>query len=289
MPEVTVGIPVYNGEAYLQRCLSSVQRQTEENFVALIYDNASTDKTGEIAESFCRADDRFSYFRQQENRGPTDNFLDVLGAAKTEFFFWLAHDDFISSNFIKELRLLFRTNPDINLAVPCVMSLNEDGSAYGEAFWPSTLPDDRLERIGLLLRESPPSWFYALWRREELQNAFGRVWSYYPYGWGSDHLTIYTQIIRGSVAGSNAPCLTQLIQDRPTRVRPPFKHMLNLRNRFRQFCLDEAMQQEFTPEEMKRIEAAVGSYTSDRCYGYRKIVKRALREITLSPFKRSSS
>lgn len=289
MPEVTVGIPVYNGEAYLQRCLLSVQRQTEEDFVALIYDNASKDATREIAESFCRADKRFVYFRQVENRGPTNNFLDVLDAARTEFFFWLAHDDYISLNFVEELHDLFRADSNLCLAVPRVLSLHEDGRAYGEARWPNPIPDDRLERISILLREAPPSWFYALWRREELKNAFDRVWSHYPHGWGSDHLTIYTQIIRGTLAGTNAASLTQTIQHRPARVRPPFRHMLELRRLFMQFCFDEAMQQDFTSHQMKCLRAMIESYTSDRCYGYRKIARRAVREIFLSPFARSSS
>ena len=289
MPEVTVGIPVYNGEAYLQRCLASVQRQTEEDFVALIYDNASTDGTREIAESFCSADKRFIYFRQCENRGAANNFIDALNAAETEFFFWLAHDDFISPNFIGELLGLFRSNRNLCLAVPRVLSLHEDGRAYGEARWSSPIPDDRLERIALLLREAPPSWFYALWRREELKTAFDRVWAQYPHGWGSDHLTIYTQIIRGTLMGTNAATMTQTIQHRPTRVRPPFRHMLELRRRFRQFCLDEAEQQEFTPEEMNRLKAMIENYASNRCYSYRKIARRALREIILSPFMRSPS
>ncbi|MFN4355701.1 glycosyltransferase family 2 protein [Parvibaculum sp.] len=289
MPEVTVGIPVYNGEAYLQRCLLSVQSQTENDFVALIYDNASTDGTREIAESFCLTDTRFKYFRQSENKGPTNNFLDVLDAARTEFFFWLAHDDFISANFIEELHRLFRADPGIGLAVPRVVSLHEDGRAYGEARWPSPIPDDRLERISLLLREAPPSWFYALWRREELKNAFGRAWSHYPHGWGSDHLTIYTQIIRGTLAGTNTASLTQTIQHRPARVRPPYRHMLELRRLFRRFCLDEAKQQDFTPEQLKRLRGMIERYTSDRCYGYRKIARRALREIGLSLINRKSN
>lgn len=288
MPEVTVGIPVYNGEAYLQRCLLSVLSQTEENFIALIYDNASTDGTREIAESFCQTDKRFIYFRQSENRGPTNNFLDVLAAAKTEFFFWLAHDDFISPNFINELLGLFHTNPQIHLAVPRILSIHEDGRTYGDARWPN-LPNDRLDRIGLLLREAPPSWFYALWRKEELRRSFDRVWSHYPYGWGSDHLTIYTQIIRGTLAGTNEACLTQTIQHRPARIRPPYKQMLELRRLFRQFCLDEVSELDFSPEEMKRLNKMIENYTSDRCYGYRKIARRALREIVLSPFTRPSS
>ncbi|MBX3491064.1 glycosyltransferase family 2 protein [Parvibaculum sp.] len=282
MPNVTVAIPVYNGEAYLERCLLSVQSQTEEDFAALIYDNASNDGTREIAESFCRTDRRFTYYRQSENRGPTNNFVDALAASTTEFFFWLAHDDFVSPNYIAELHRLFTDYPHINLAVPRVLSIHEDGREYGDTPWPDGMPADRISRIDCLLRKAPPSWFYALWRTETVRDAFGRAWAHYPYGWGSDHLTIYTQIIRDKLAGTNAACLTQTIQHRPVRIRPPVKHMVELRYLFKQFCLEEAMHQDFTPGEMKRLRPMINAYASHRCYGYRKIARRALREFSLA-------
>jgi glycosyltransferase involved in cell wall biosynthesis len=278
MHQVTVAIPVYNGEAYLERCLRSVQSQTETNFVALIYDNTSTDNTQKISESFCEHDPRFSYFRQPFNKGAANNFLDALAVTKTEFFFWVAHDDFLSPNYIEELLNVFRAKPHVNLAVPHVHSVREDGTTYGSYPLPDMESGNRIEKIGRLLREAPPSWFYAIWRTNTLRDSFNRVWGHYPFGWASDHLTLYTQHIRDTVAGTDKACFNQTIQHRPIRIRPPVKHMRDLRRRFKAFCLAEAEEQNFTSAEMARLRVLIDDYTDHRCYSRRKIFRRALRE-----------
>jgi len=51
IPRVSIGMPVYNGERFLQEALDSVLAQTFEDFEVIISDNASTDAT----EGICRA------------------------------------------------------------------------------------------------------------------------------------------------------------------------------------------------------------------------------------------
>ncbi len=57
-PLVSVVTPVLNGERYLAECIESVRRQTYENWVYVIVDNCSTDRSLEIARSFARLDSR---------------------------------------------------------------------------------------------------------------------------------------------------------------------------------------------------------------------------------------
>ena len=47
-PLVSIGMPVYNGENYIQNAIESVLTQTYENLELIIFDNASTDNTTEI-------------------------------------------------------------------------------------------------------------------------------------------------------------------------------------------------------------------------------------------------
>jgi cellulose synthase/poly-beta-1,6-N-acetylglucosamine synthase-like glycosyltransferase len=51
MVQVTVGLPVYNGERYLGEALDSILGQTFRDLVLVVSDNASTDRTVEIVES----------------------------------------------------------------------------------------------------------------------------------------------------------------------------------------------------------------------------------------------
>src|SRR2546422_6850224 len=68
-PRVSVGMPVYNGERYLAEAVDSLLAQTYEDFEVIICDNASTDRTGEIARSYAARDTRVRYARNEKNLG----------------------------------------------------------------------------------------------------------------------------------------------------------------------------------------------------------------------------
>ncbi len=168
MAQVTVGVPVYNGAAFLEKCLACLRDQTYRDIEVLVYDNCSTDATPEIAQRFCAADPRFRYYRQPENKGGLRNFLELLEAAKTPFFMWRAHDDTSDPNWIETLVTLLLEHPDRDIAVSRVES---------------ALPDARVTRVrqvsGLIgkgneidrlaqLFLTHESWFYGLYRRGAL-------------------------------------------------------------------------------------------------------------------------
>ena len=49
-PKISIGIPVYNGEKFIRKCIESVLQQTNRNFELIISDNASTDSSPEICK-----------------------------------------------------------------------------------------------------------------------------------------------------------------------------------------------------------------------------------------------
>lgn len=67
-PEISVIIPAYNAEKYIEECLASLLKQTFKNFEVVIINDGSVDKTAEIADIFQRCDKRFTLY-SQENRG----------------------------------------------------------------------------------------------------------------------------------------------------------------------------------------------------------------------------
>lgn len=103
LPEVSIGLPVYNGSAYLREALDSLLAQTFTDFELIISDNGSTDDTGDICRAYARCDPRIRYVRQEPNRGALVNFQFVLDNARGRFFCWAAADDRWNSDRLGKL------------------------------------------------------------------------------------------------------------------------------------------------------------------------------------------
>lgn len=100
-PRVSIGLPVYNGERYLEAAIESLLGQTFVDFELIISDNASTDRTQEICQRYASADDRVRYFRQPTNLGINRNFSFIPTVARGEFFKWASHDDVCDPSFLE--------------------------------------------------------------------------------------------------------------------------------------------------------------------------------------------
>ena len=73
-PFVSIGLPVYNGGDYLEEALESIAAQTYRNYEVVISDNASTDRTADICESYAARDPRIRYVRNPVNIGGDRNY-----------------------------------------------------------------------------------------------------------------------------------------------------------------------------------------------------------------------
>lgn len=102
-PAVSIGMPVYNGERYIEKALGSLLAQTFTNFELIISDNASSDATQTICERYAARDPRIVYIRQNENLGASANFRHVLRRARGKLFMWAAADDWWAENWLAVL------------------------------------------------------------------------------------------------------------------------------------------------------------------------------------------
>lgn len=100
-PRITIGVPTYNRGELLKRALDSALAQSYPALRILVSDNASTDITQSMCEAYAAADPRLVYHRQPVNRGAAANFLGVLTMATTEYFMWLADDDWIDPDYVR--------------------------------------------------------------------------------------------------------------------------------------------------------------------------------------------
>jgi glycosyltransferase involved in cell wall biosynthesis len=118
VPAVSIGMPVYNAEEYLPATIGAILAQDFRDFELIISDNASTDRSAEICESFARQDSRIRFVRQASNRGATVNFRYVLDQSRAPFFMWAAADDVRSPDFLTHTVEVLRGRPDV-IAANC--------------------------------------------------------------------------------------------------------------------------------------------------------------------------
>ena len=130
--KVTIGLPVYNGEKFIHKCLDSLLNQTFENFVIIISDNASTDNTKKICQEYSQKDKRIQYIRQEKNIGLLPNFNFVLEQSNSEFFMWMGVDDYILPDYIKKNMDILVSNSNVVGSVSKIKPYNFSDSSINK-------------------------------------------------------------------------------------------------------------------------------------------------------------
>lgn len=130
-PKVSVGLPVYNGERYLEAAIDSILNQSFTDLELIISDNASEDRTREICERYAREDPRVRYIRQETNLGAGPNYNFTFHEARGEFFKWAAHDDVLEPTMVERCVEALEDNPDAGLVFTRTLKLDEHGEVVG--------------------------------------------------------------------------------------------------------------------------------------------------------------
>ena len=112
---ISVIVPVYNVEEYLEECLNSILVQTYTNLEILIVNDGSTDNSLEILQEFSQRDSRITIFTK-ENGGLSSARNLAIDEAKGEYFTFIDSDDYIEENYIEYLmKSLIDNEADISI------------------------------------------------------------------------------------------------------------------------------------------------------------------------------
>ncbi len=93
--KISVIIPVFNCEKYLDTCLTSVLMQNYQNYEIICIDDKSTDNSLDILEKYAGKDNRIKILINDENKGPGYSRNNALDIAKGDYIFFLDGDDWI--------------------------------------------------------------------------------------------------------------------------------------------------------------------------------------------------
>jgi glycosyltransferase involved in cell wall biosynthesis len=153
-PTVGIGMPVFNGEQFLENAIESLLGQTFEDFELVIVDNHSTDGTSEICRSFVSRDPRVRYIRQRQNYGINHNFNSAFRLTSGQYFKWAAYDDVCAPEFLARCVEVLDADPSVALAYPEMPWIDETGSrleprrkSFDPAALQMTASDDAAERF----------------------------------------------------------------------------------------------------------------------------------------------
>lgn len=165
-PAVSVLIPIYNVEKYLDECLDSVVNQTLKDIEIICLNDGSTDKSLDIVKKYAKDDDRVVIVNKK-NSGYGDSMNKGLSVAKGKYIGIVESDDFIELNAFERL---FELGEKFNADV--VRSNFYEYKEGKDTLYPSVNPQDayRLvnprQRISIFYQK--PAIWSAIYRRDFL-------------------------------------------------------------------------------------------------------------------------
>lgn len=164
---VTICVPVYNGRSFVADTLKAIQRQSHENFTALISDDASDDGSPDICRSFTR-DSRFHLVVQAARLGWVGNCNWLLANAESELVCLIPHDDLVEPDYIHRLVTCLGAQPDCALAFTDIQVFGLLDEVYRQDSIRGTAP----ERVrSFIASHSDGTAFRGLIRRHALKTA----------------------------------------------------------------------------------------------------------------------
>ena len=156
VPEISIIVSIYNIEKYVQCCLKSIAGQFFTDFEAILVDDGSTDKSGQICDAFAASDSRFMVIHQ-ENKGLSQARNVGMDAAKGNWIAIIDGDDYLHPGALQELHRMAMMGADLSIcSYRSVIEDNDsafEDQAEGTASVIKTLPlDDFLSRLCIDLK-----------------------------------------------------------------------------------------------------------------------------------------
>ncbi|MBD1918049.1 MULTISPECIES: glycosyltransferase [Cyanophyceae] len=174
-PQISIGLPVYNGDNFLGQALDSILAQTFADFELIISDNASTDKTETICRTYSAKDPRIHYIRNQENLGASANFNQAFALSSGKYFKWIAHDDLHNPKFLEKCFQVLDQDPSVVLVYSKATTIDPNGKTIRKdwgcgAGLSSMLPHQRFREGLLPLKQPIPLPIFGVIRASALRN-----------------------------------------------------------------------------------------------------------------------
>lgn len=138
MPEISVIMPVHNGEKYLREAVESILTQTFSDFELIVVDDGSTDSTADIIKSI--SDDRIVYLKNDRNIGISDTLNKGILSSRGKYIARMDADDISLPSRLEKQIDYMKQNPDVSV-LGCAVEIFGEG-INGSVRTFSSTPDE---------------------------------------------------------------------------------------------------------------------------------------------------
>lgn len=152
---VTVVIPCYNVENFIDKCLNSVLKQTYKDLEIIMYDDCSKDKTKEKLKNWSKKDNRIKVYFGTKNVGPGGAKNEGLKKATGKYVLFIDSDDYIGENYIEEMINIVSKKPEIDMVTTNFTKIDQSGKiAYVRDYQNSEISLwQKISSVGKLLKK----------------------------------------------------------------------------------------------------------------------------------------
>ena len=123
---ISVIVPIYNVEKYLERSIGALLNQTYQNLEIILVDDGSTDRSGEMCDEFAKKDARVRVFHKENGGSSTARNVGIR-EAKGAYIGFCDSDDYSELDLYENLYQIFREHPDAVIAQAMASNYSESG------------------------------------------------------------------------------------------------------------------------------------------------------------------
>lgn len=164
-PLISVIVPVYNAEAWLEQCLESIIRQTYTALQIICIDDASSDNSFAILSKYAALDPRIELIRQESNKGLSAARNAGISKARGEWITGVDSDDYLTEEAYS--KLISQLHPQADIVCFGASAVDENGKTLKFNLLGKTW-DGIQSPTDVLTRHTPPMFQLKLWKRSFL-------------------------------------------------------------------------------------------------------------------------
>ena len=151
---ISIIIPCYNTEKYLDKCIESIMNQTYQNFEIILVDDCSTDGTWDLINKYTKKNAKIRSIKNRKNSGAGFSRNAAIKIAEYDYISFIDSDDYIQDNFYESLyNNMIKNNADVSV---CDINVRYENGKYPDVRSQAcTEIDDKLSYINNGLAASP--------------------------------------------------------------------------------------------------------------------------------------